>query len=81
MPEYQFSWHNQLLIDKLEAFARKEIKRLMVFMPPRHGKSQLVSRHLPAYLFGQNPDARVIACSYSADLASSMNRDVQRNLP
>jgi len=78
MPEYQFSWHNQLLIDKLEAFARKEIKRLMVFMPPRHGKSQLVSRHLPAYLFGQNPDARVIACSYSADLASSMNRDVQR---
>jgi predicted phage terminase large subunit-like protein len=40
--------------------------------------SQIVSRHLPAYLLGRNPDARIIACSYSAELASAMNRDVQR---
>lgn len=50
----------------------------MVFMPPQHGKSELVSRRLPAYILGRNPDARVIACSYSADLSSRMNRDVQR---
>jgi predicted phage terminase large subunit-like protein len=42
------------------------------------GKSQIVSRHLPAYLLGRNPDAKIIACSYSAELASAMNRDVQR---
>lgn len=78
MPEYEFNWHHDYMIDKLERFARGDIKRLMVFMPPRHGKSQLVSRHLPAFIFGRNPDARVIACSYSADLASAMNRDVQR---
>lgn len=50
----------------------------MVFMPPRHGKSELVSRRLPAYILGRNPDAQIIACSYSADLAQRMNRDTQR---
>ena len=50
----------------------------MVFMPPRHGKSELVSRRLPAYILGKHPDAQIIACSYSADLAQRMNRDTQR---
>ncbi|HEX5272662.1 MAG TPA: phage terminase large subunit [Gemmataceae bacterium] len=47
-------------------------------MPPRHGKSELVSRRLPAFALGRNPDLNVIACSHTADLASDMNRDVQR---
>jgi predicted phage terminase large subunit-like protein len=75
---YQMNWHHKLLCDYLDAFYRKEVRRLMVFMPPRHGKSELVSRKLPAYLFGRNPDAAIIATSYSADLAQRMNRDVQR---
>jgi predicted phage terminase large subunit-like protein len=76
--DYKTNWHHRVLCDYLDRFARKEIKRLMVCMPPRHGKSELVSRRLPAYLFGVNPDARIISCSYSADLAQRMNRDVQR---
>ena len=44
---------------------------------PTHN-SELVSRRLPPYIFGHNPDASIIACSYSADLSSRMNRDVQR---
>jgi len=75
---YQMNWHHRLLCEYLDAFTRKEIRRLMVFMPPRHGKSELVSRKLPAYIFGHNPDANIIATSYSADLAQRMNRDVQR---
>lgn len=47
-------------------------------MPPRHGKSELVSRRLPAYAFGLDPNLSIISASYSADLASRMNRDVQR---
>lgn len=78
MEDYEFNWHHLHLIRKLEKLQRKEIKRLMVFMPPRHGKSQLVSRFLPSWIFGQNPQARIIATSYSADLASAMNRDVQQ---
>jgi predicted phage terminase large subunit-like protein len=77
-PKYQFNWHHKYIIKKLEAFARGEIKRLMILAPPRHGKSELASRILPGWIFGQNPSARIIACSYSADLASDMNADVQR---
>ena len=50
----------------------------MVFMPPQHGKSELVSRRLPAYLLGKDPTKLIAGCSYSSDLATSFNRDVQR---
>lgn len=77
-PKYQVNWHNRYLAKKLDDFANGKIKRLMVFMPPRHGKSELVSRRLPAYLLGRNPDAKIISASHTMDLASAMNRDVQR---
>lgn len=77
-PDYEVNWHHELLCNKLDQFASGKCPRLMIFMPPRHGKSELGSRRLPAYILGKDPDAQVIACSYSADLASRMNRDVQR---
>jgi hypothetical protein len=77
-PDYIFNWHHLLLIDYLQQFAEGKIKKLMVFMPPQHGKSELTSRRLPAYILGINPKAKIIGCSYSADLATSFNRDVQR---
>lgn len=77
-PDYETGWHHRALCKKLKAFSEGKTKRLMVFMPPRHGKSELVSRRLPAYLLGRDTDTEVIAASHSADLASSMNRDVQR---
>lgn len=78
MPEYEVNWHHRILHETLDKFSRKEILRLMVFMPPRHGKSQIVSKHLPAFLFGRNPDARIISASYSAELSSQFNRELQR---
>jgi len=77
-PAYVVNWHHQVLCETLDRFVSGEIKRLMVFLPPRNGKSELVSRRLPAYIFGQYPDKSIISCSYSADLAARMNRDVQR---
>lgn len=47
-------------------------------MPPQHGKSELVSRNLPAYILGLDPRAKIILASYSSTLASSFNRDCQR---
>jgi predicted phage terminase large subunit-like protein len=78
MPEYEMNWHHRLMCEYLDKFARLEITRLMIFCPPRHGKSELVSRRLPAYILGRNPDAPIITASYGADLARRMNRDVQR---
>lgn len=77
-PDYFVGWHHRILCDYLDRFAAGEIPRLMVFLPPRHGKSELVSRRLPAYILGRDPNTTIIASSYSADLASRMNRDVQR---
>lgn len=50
----------------------------MLFMPPQHGKSELSTRRLPAFLVGLNPDVRVAICSYSATISSAFNRDIQR---
>ncbi|HLF28211.1 MAG TPA: phage terminase large subunit [Anaerolineae bacterium] len=77
-PDYQVNWHHHVLCDYLDRFVASEIKRLIVSMPPRHGKSELVSRRLPAYILGRSPDVQIIACSYGADLAGMTNRDVQR---
>jgi len=75
---YRANWHHKILCKYLDHFVAGDIKRLMVFMPPRHGKSELVSRRLPAYILGRKPDAQIIGASYSSDLSSMMNRDVQR---
>jgi predicted phage terminase large subunit-like protein len=52
--------------------------RLIMSLPPRHGKSELVSRRLPAFAFGHHPDLQIISTSYSADLSGRFNREVQR---
>lgn len=75
--DYIVNWHHRQLAEALMKVQSGEITRLMVFMPPRHGKSELVSRHFPAWCLGMCPDERIIACSYSASLASKMGRDVQ----
>lgn len=77
-PVYQAQWYHRLVCQYLDKFVAREIENLMIFYPPQHGKSQLVSRSLPAYIFGKKPDAKVIAASYAAELIQGMNRDVQR---
>ena len=78
-PDYDANWHHEIICSELDSFLEDPDRdRLMVFVGPRRGKSEIVSRRLPAYAFGKNPDLQVIATSYGADLAQSMNRDVQR---
>lgn len=77
-PDYYFNWHHDVLIDALQSLADRQIKRLIVQMPPRHGKSELVSRLFPAWILGRDPNEQIILSSYSLDLASAMNRDCQR---
>ncbi len=62
----------------LELFAEGRIRKLIVSMPPQHGKSMGASTLLPAYMLGLNPDLRLAVASYSASLASKFNRRVQR---
>ncbi len=62
----------------LEAFASRKIKKLIVSIPPQHGKSLGASVLLPAYMLGLNPELRVAIASYSGTLANRFNRRVQR---
>jgi predicted phage terminase large subunit-like protein len=71
--------HLLLISEKLCAIARGEIDRLMVFMPPRSGKSQLISEYTPPWYLGCFPDRRIILASYGAALASTWGRRA-RNL-
>jgi hypothetical protein len=78
MPNYQMEWFHKHICDKLDAFERGDIRKLMVFMPPQHGKSELTTRRFPSYLAGKNPNSRIAIASYNATLASRFNRDIQR---
>jgi hypothetical protein len=76
-PDYQVAHMHRLICDKLEAVERGEIKRLMIFTPPRHGKSELVSKRFPAWYLMRNPDRQIISASYGSDLAGDFARDVR----
>lgn len=82
MPSYIMGWVHEEICSELDAFLAdviaKKSPRLMISSPPRHGKSEIASRRFPAYCLGRYPDLQIISTSYSADLATRMNRDVQR---
>ena len=69
--------HHQLLIEKLEAVERGEIKRLMVFMPPGSAKSTYGSVLFPTWYLGRNRDRSVIAASHTGELAERFGRKVR----
>ena len=79
---YQMGWFHREVCEVLDRFLAdviaKKSPRLIITAPPRSGKSEITSRRFPAYLLGRYPDLEVIACSYTAELAESMNRDLQR---
>jgi predicted phage terminase large subunit-like protein len=82
LPGYRMGWVQRCICRELDLFLQDVVDgnspRLMITMPPRHGKSELASRRFPAYALGRYPDMGIICASYSADLATRMNRDVQR---
>jgi predicted phage terminase large subunit-like protein len=77
-PPLEFAAFHKTYYSVLQAFAEGRIKRLIVTMPPQHGKSQGSTCLLPAYLLGRNPDLRVAVASYSDTFAKKFNRDIQR---
>ena len=78
MPEYNATPMHRVMMRLFDMFAKGRIKKLIVQLPPQHGKSQLSSRMLPAYMLGLNPDLKICIGSYSTLIARDFNRDVQR---
>jgi len=83
-PNYLAGWVHKDICRRLEKFSQdvvdKKSPRLMLFMPPRHGKSLIASVNFPAWHLGNNPNHEIIACSYSASLAMKFSRKVRQQL-
>jgi len=76
-PRYRVGLHHIVIAETLDRVARGELNRVMFALPPRHGKSELVSKRFPALYLGKNPDRQIISASYGQDLASDFGRDVR----
>lgn len=66
--------HLDLLDETLMKVSTGELKRVIVTMPPRHGKSERVSKKFPAWHVGRNPGDEMILASYSVDLSRGFSR-------
>jgi predicted phage terminase large subunit-like protein len=71
---YEVNWHHQENANHLEKLMKGEIENLMLFEPPRHGKSEQSSVRFNGYYLGNNPEHSVIECCYSAELARTFSR-------
>lgn len=76
-PDYDFQWFHITVCKALDKLYNGEIKKLMIFMPPQHGKSELSSRRFPAYALGRDPSCKIALGSYSASLSNGFNKDCQ----
>ena len=80
MPEFLVGKHHRILADELMLIEAGEKDRICVNIPPRHGKSQLVSIFYPAWFLGRNPGKKVMMVSHTTDLAVDFGRKVQSYL-
>ena len=71
---YSLNWHHEEIIKALHLITSGKINRLMISMPPRHGKSELVTKIYPAWCHGRDPETEVIATSYNIELAQDFSR-------
>jgi predicted phage terminase large subunit-like protein len=78
-PEMLVGEHHIKIAEALDRVIAGKCKRLMIAMPPRHGKSQLGSYLFPAYLMGKLPQSKLIVGSHTAELAQRFGRMI-RNL-
>jgi predicted phage terminase large subunit-like protein len=79
MPDFIVGKHHRILANLLMGVERGDKDRVCVNIPPRHGKSQLVSIFYPAWFLGRNPTKKVMMVSHTTDLAVDFGRKV-RNL-
>lgn len=83
---YQLEWFHAQVAKKLQQgynkLMRGEDVRIMFFMPPRHGKSDMATQKFPSWVLGKNPNLPVMVASYSDELATDFGqrtRDIMQS--
>ncbi len=74
---YDNALHHDAIARVIEEVEKGEIQFLILTVPPRHGKSELVSRRLPAWYMGRHPDQNVVVATYNDDFAKDFGADVR----
>lgn len=77
---YKTGRHHRIIAEQLERVERREIDRLMLLLPPRHGKTELASRRYPAWCLGRNPTRQIIAASAGKEFAGDVGREVRNTI-
>ena len=77
-PKFQATWFHKKYYNILDLFAKGVIKKLIITIPPQHGKSLGSTINLPAFLLGLNPDLKIAITSYNTVFARKFNRSIQR---
>lgn len=75
--KYLSAPHLELIQSKLLELCNRNIKRLMINMPPRHGKSELISKYFPFWYIGKNPGHRIIHATYGDSLSRSIGKQLK----
>ena len=78
-PEFIGGYHSKIMAKKFEDIANGKLKRLIINMPPRHGKSEFSSFLFPAWLMGKKPKTKIIQATHTAELSYRFGRKM-RNL-
>ena len=79
-PGYNFAAHHKLIAKELMMVESGETTRLMIFAPPRHGKTYEISEFFPAWYLGRNPSDQIIAATYNYERAGDVGRAVRNQL-
>lgn len=79
-PNYKVAQHIKIIANALQRVERGEIKRLIITIPPRHGKSMLISQYFPAWFLGRNPKKYIITSTYGQELSNDFGRKVRDQL-
>lgn len=78
-PSYHWEWpHIIYICQQLDRLTRGEIDKLMLFLPPRHGKSETVTVRYSAWRLERNPETRIIIGAYNQFLANTFSRKIKR---
>lgn len=75
--KYENAKHHDAIALVIEKVVEGDIPFLILEMPPRHGKSEQVSRRLPAWYIGKYPSENIVVATYNDDFAADFGKDVR----
>lgn len=77
LSRYMAAKHHRAIANALERVERGDILRLVITIPPRHGKSELASKRFPAWFVGRDPYRHIIVSSYNDSMAAEFGSGVR----